>query len=489
MDISSLTEEQRQIAYMVGKEAERQGINPNFVLPMIFNESAFNQNVISKKGAIGVMQLMPDTAKSLGVDPHNLEQNIAGGVKLIKELVANPKIGDDPYKVLAGYNTTTKKRNEFLESGNIDVLPDETKNYMLNISSSYGGQLPNVTLQEQKSAQQAEQQDEDNRNDVEYNKFLRQNKAVGPVYIEGQNTPAMAGGIGFGVGASAGEVAAILQAKKEAADLAYKSAMNYVTGKKATPEPVLGETPGGKWGAKTGYGVGEGTVEDVSSKYKRMKPQGKISGRMTELYGMRKPGESADLVQRMIDRAKTAEAVAQEASLASKATSPLSWATKFISYPLKAGLGLGALAAGAQDIYNRVEQGAPGEATASGLSSLAGAVSPYLGPIAGPLVGGGALATQLILSAKDRDRYLQEHPEEFILEKTNVDPMGNIISMQEPTRSTPLSQPSVEVKNPPGTWIKNLRKDIKDSGGLTIADFLASGAILGADLAHRVRGD
>ena len=145
---------------------------------------------------------------------------------------------------------------------------------------------------------------------------------------------------------------------------------------------------------------------------------------MTELYGMRKPGESADLVQRMIDRAKTAEAVAQEASLASKATSPLSWATKFISYPLKAGLGLGALAAGAQDIYNRVEQGAPSEATASGLSSLAGAVSPYLGPIAGPLVGGGALATQLILSAKDRDRYLQEHPEEFILENTDVDPLG-----------------------------------------------------------------
>lgn len=431
-----------QIALAIDKEARKQGINPEFVWPMVMQESKFNPEALSPKGAIGVMQLMGDTAKSLKVDPNNVAQNISGGIALLKELASNEKIGNDPYKVLAGYNAGTDTRNKFYASGDLADLPDETIKHIYAVGNFYGGDLPKITFSEQANEPEAPIAKEiPNESAAETQRLINQNLAAGPVYKENQRSPAMAGSLGALGGATAGEATAILKAKKDALDYGFRTASNYINGKPSTEIPAVEtpavETPGGKWAAKTGYGVGEGTVEDVNAKYKRMKPQGKISGRMAERFGFAKPGESPDLVQRMIDRRKLAEAAALEerklaeaaaleANAASKAA-PLSWAGRLLSWPLKGAIGGFGLMAGAQDVYNRNEIGAKGEALASGLSSLAGAASPYIGAVAGPLVGGGALATQLMLSAKDRDRYLQQHPEEFILENTDFDPMGNRI--------------------------------------------------------------
>jgi hypothetical protein len=145
MDLSKLTDKQLEIAIKVAEAAERNGLNPDFVLPMVMIESKFNHSAVSPKGAIGVMQLMPDTAKSLKVDPNNLDQNIDGGIRLLKELVSNPKIGSDPYKVLAGYNASTETRNKFYESGDFADLKDETINHMIKVSELYGGDLPKVS--------------------------------------------------------------------------------------------------------------------------------------------------------------------------------------------------------------------------------------------------------------------------------------------------------------------------------------------------------
>lgn len=148
MDLSKLTDEQLEIADKIAKRAKAKGLNPDFVLPLVMAESGFNPKAVSKKGAIGVMQLMPDTATGLRVDPHNLDENIEGGLNLLKELVSNKKIGNDPYKVLAGYNTSTATRNKFYESGDLSVLPDETINYMEKVSGFFGGNLPNVATGE-----------------------------------------------------------------------------------------------------------------------------------------------------------------------------------------------------------------------------------------------------------------------------------------------------------------------------------------------------
>jgi len=144
-----LVGDQLQIALAVDAEARRQGVNPEFVWPMVYQESKFQQDASSPKGAIGVMQLMPDTAKGLKVDAADVAQNISGGVALLKELMSNPKIGNDPYKVLAGYNASTETRNKFYESGDLADLPDETIKHMYQVGKHYGGELPNVSIEVQ----------------------------------------------------------------------------------------------------------------------------------------------------------------------------------------------------------------------------------------------------------------------------------------------------------------------------------------------------
>lgn len=65
--------------------AAKYSIPPSILLAQAQEESSFNQSAISSKGAIGVMQLMPATAGDLGVDPYNLEQNIDGGARYLKQ--------------------------------------------------------------------------------------------------------------------------------------------------------------------------------------------------------------------------------------------------------------------------------------------------------------------------------------------------------------------------------------------------------------------
>jgi hypothetical protein len=143
-----LNDDQLAVALAVDKEARSQKINPDFVWPMVYQESKFNVDAKSPKGAFGVMQLMEDTAKDLKVDRNDVDQNIHGGISLLKELISNPTIGNDPYKVLAGYNASTETRNKFYESGNLDDLPDETLKHMHAVAKHYGGDLPDVSIAE-----------------------------------------------------------------------------------------------------------------------------------------------------------------------------------------------------------------------------------------------------------------------------------------------------------------------------------------------------
>ena len=66
------------------KAAKKYGVSESLLKAVAKAESNFNPNDVSSAGAIGVMQLMPSTAKELGVtNPYDAEQNIMGGAKLI----------------------------------------------------------------------------------------------------------------------------------------------------------------------------------------------------------------------------------------------------------------------------------------------------------------------------------------------------------------------------------------------------------------------
>lgn len=90
------------------QEASRYEIDPALVKAIIMAESGYNPRAISKKGAKGLMQLMPSTAEALGVeDIFNPEQNISGGVRYFRQLVN--RFGGDVKLALAAYNAGSQK--------------------------------------------------------------------------------------------------------------------------------------------------------------------------------------------------------------------------------------------------------------------------------------------------------------------------------------------------------------------------------------------
>ena len=87
--------------------ASRHDIDPALVKAIIMAESGYNPNAISKRGAKGLMQLMPSTAEALGVeDVFNPEQNISGGVRYFRQLVN--RFDGDVKLALAAYNAGSK---------------------------------------------------------------------------------------------------------------------------------------------------------------------------------------------------------------------------------------------------------------------------------------------------------------------------------------------------------------------------------------------
>lgn len=85
--------------------ARKAGLPPEFLKSVARIESAFRQDAISPKGAIGVMQLMPATARELGVDPHDHEQNLEGGARLLRDLLLRYQHEPDQVRrALAAYN-------------------------------------------------------------------------------------------------------------------------------------------------------------------------------------------------------------------------------------------------------------------------------------------------------------------------------------------------------------------------------------------------
>lgn len=97
-------------------------------------ESSFNPNAGSGSGAIGFMQLMPATAKGLGVDPYNPAQNVLGGAKYIRQMLN--QFGDTRL-ALAAYNAGPGRVNQAIDKAGstkweaiAKYLPQETQNYV-----------------------------------------------------------------------------------------------------------------------------------------------------------------------------------------------------------------------------------------------------------------------------------------------------------------------------------------------------------------------
>ncbi len=114
--------------------ANKAGLPPEFLKSVARIESAFRQDAFSPKGAIGVMQLMPATARELGVNPHDKEQNLEGGARLLRDLLV--KYQNEPDQVrraLAAYNAGPGAVARF----NGTPPYAETQNYVNKVLAEY----------------------------------------------------------------------------------------------------------------------------------------------------------------------------------------------------------------------------------------------------------------------------------------------------------------------------------------------------------------
>jgi soluble lytic murein transglycosylase-like protein len=116
---------------MVHDAAVRYGLPPKFVESVAKVESAMRPNAVSPKGAIGVMQLMPATARSLDADPNDSAQNIAAGTRLLRELLI--KYDNDAVKALAAYNAGEGAVDRY---GGLPPYP-ETQSYVDKVIKNF----------------------------------------------------------------------------------------------------------------------------------------------------------------------------------------------------------------------------------------------------------------------------------------------------------------------------------------------------------------
>lgn len=103
-------------------------------------ESSFNQKARSRAGAIGYMQLMPRTAKGLGVNPHDPKQNITGGVKYLGQL--HRQFNGDLRKTVAAYNAGP---GAVRRAGGVPAYR-ETQRYVQKVLGGMSGNAPSVNI-------------------------------------------------------------------------------------------------------------------------------------------------------------------------------------------------------------------------------------------------------------------------------------------------------------------------------------------------------
>ncbi|MGA2743028.1 MAG: lytic transglycosylase domain-containing protein [Bryobacteraceae bacterium] len=121
---------------LVDNAARKYGLPPAFVRAVVAVESGYQANAVSPKGAVGLMQLMPATAREFGADPKIPEQNVDAGTRYLRDLLL--KYDNQAYHALAAYNAGPGAVDKYH-----GVPPyRETQQYILSVLRNWRKQTP-----------------------------------------------------------------------------------------------------------------------------------------------------------------------------------------------------------------------------------------------------------------------------------------------------------------------------------------------------------
>jgi soluble lytic murein transglycosylase-like protein len=124
---AAISPQRAKIRQVIERLAPEYGLDPRLVEAVVKQESNFDPRAVSKAGAQGLMQLMPPTARAMGVtDPFDIEQNLRGGMKYLAQLLK--QFNGDMEKALAAYNAGPGRVLEAEQTGR--PLPKETLDYV-----------------------------------------------------------------------------------------------------------------------------------------------------------------------------------------------------------------------------------------------------------------------------------------------------------------------------------------------------------------------
>ena len=116
-----------QFVAAVNHAASSANISPNLLAALVWQESRWNPSAISPKGAIGLAQLMPGTARDLGVNPADPVANLVGGARYLRQLL--DQFDGDVERALAAYNAGPGRVRR---TGGVPAIA-ETRNYVASI--------------------------------------------------------------------------------------------------------------------------------------------------------------------------------------------------------------------------------------------------------------------------------------------------------------------------------------------------------------------
>lgn len=126
-----------KLSFLIGKVARQEGVDPNLLSAVVATESQFDVASVSARGAVGLMQLMPDTARELGVvNRFNPEQNLRGGARYLRRMIE--RYPNNLSLALAAYNAGPAAVVRFR---GVPPFP-ETKRYIRKVLGRYAKMVP-----------------------------------------------------------------------------------------------------------------------------------------------------------------------------------------------------------------------------------------------------------------------------------------------------------------------------------------------------------